>query len=90
MLAVGNCLQYQVFRNAIAPDQLDHDVDVRMINHQIPIADNLALPVSQLLGARGVQVSHHRNLNLAAGAPGNFLLIALQYIECAGPDGADA
>ena len=90
MLAVGDRLHHQVFGDAIAADQFDDDVDVRMVDDQIGVVDHFALAIRQLPGARGVQIGHHRDFDAAAGAARDFFLVALQYVECAGADGADA
>ncbi len=42
------------------------------------------------LRARGVEVGHHRDLDAAAGAALDLFLVALQDVEDAAADGADA
>jgi hypothetical protein len=43
-----------------------------------------------MLGARGVEVGDHRDLDAAAGAALDLFLVALQDVEGAAADGADA
>ncbi len=89
MFAVGDRFHHEVFRNAITTDQLDYDVDIRIRHHQIGVIDDFAFAIRQFLGALGIQVGHHRNLNRATRTPGNLFLVAFQYVECAGTDGSD-
>ncbi len=90
MLARGNGLHHQRARDAVAADQLDDDVDLRVGDDQPRVADHLRRIADDDLGARGVEVGHHRDLDAAAGAALDLFLVALQHVERAAADGADA
>ena len=90
VLAVGNRLHHQILGDTVPADQFDDDVDIGMRDHQIGVVDHHALTMGQLGCTRGIQVGHHRNFNTATGASHDFFLVALENVECAGADCADA
>ena len=90
VLAGGNRLQHQRLGHAIAANQLDHDVDVRVGDDGTCVVDHLNLRTHHALGALHIQIGHHGNLNAPASAAADFVLVALQYVEHAAADGADA
>ena len=90
VLAGGNRLQHQGARDAIAADQLDHDVDRRVVDHQPGIGDHLRPLANDGACTLGVEVGHHRDLDATPGAALDFLLVAMQHLEGAAADGADA
>ncbi len=90
MLAIGDGFQDQFFGDTIAADQFDHDIDIGMVDDQVGIVDDFTFAIGQGLGTRNIEVGDHGDFNPAASAAGNFFLIALEDVECAGADGADA
>ena len=90
VLTVGDRLQHQVLGDAVAADELDDDVDLGIVDDQAGVIDDLALAASQFQGARRVQVGDRDDVDAASGAPRDFFLIALQDVEGAGADGAEA
>ena len=90
MLAGGDGLHHQCPSDAVAANQLDDDVDVRVRDHRPRVTHDLRRVADDGLGARRVEVGHHRDANAAPGAALDLLLIALQHVERAGADGADA
>ena len=76
--------------NAVAADQLDHDVDVGVGDDGARVVHDFHAVADDLLGACGVQVGHHGDLDAAAGAALDLFLVALEDVEDAGADGADA
>ncbi len=59
-------------------------------DHRARIGDHLGAAGDDLLGARRVEVGHHRNLDAAAGAAANLFLVAREHGKGAAADGADA
>ena len=90
MFAVGDGLHDQVFGNAVAADQLNHDIDVGVRDDQITVTNDFALTVGELACALDVEVGHHDDLNRPASAGADFGLITLQDGEGASTNGADA
>ena len=90
VLAGGDGLEHQGLGDAVAADQLDDDVDRGVRDHLPRIADNLDRVADDGPRTRHVEVGHHRDLDAPAGAPANLFLIALQHLEGAAADGADA
>ena len=90
MLAGGDGFEHQGFGDAVAADQLDHDVDLGVGDHGASVVDHLHAVTNDGLGARRVQVGDHGDGNAATGATLDFLLVALKYLEYAAADGAYA
>ena len=90
MLAVGDGFHYQLACDPIATNQLDDDINVRVINDLKRITDHLHLWPTDRLCARCVEIRDHRDFNRPASAPADFFLVALQYRECSGTHGAYA
>ena len=81
MLARGNGFEHQRLGNAVAANQLNDDVNLRVGNHRPGVAYHLHALPDQRLGPRHIQVSHHGDLDAATGTPPDFLLVAAQHIE---------
>ena len=80
MLAVLDGAHHDVFSDRVATDQLNHDVDIRVVDHIGHVFGGFDL--SQL-NVR-VRVTH-RNLldnNLPTGTACNIFRIVGQYVEC--------
>ena len=90
VLARGNRFQHQGLGDAVATDQLDHHVDVGVGDDGAGIAHHLDGITDDLLGARGIQVGHHGNLNATTRAAADLFLVALQHVESAAAHGANA
>ncbi len=90
MLAGRNRFQYQGLGNAVATDQLHHHVDVGVGDDLARIAHHLGSVAHHGLGARGIQVGHHGNLNATTRATADLFLVALQHVESAAAHGANA
>ena len=90
MLACFNSLQHQLLGNAVAANQLDNDVNVRVGNHGACIADHLDGWPDRSLRACCVQVSDHGDLNTPPCTANNLALVTLQHVKHAAADGANA
>jgi len=90
MLAGRDGLEHELPGDAVAADQLDHDVDVGIGDDLARVADHLDAVAGHFAGARGVEVGHHGDLDAAAGAALDFLLVALEHLEGAAADRACA
>ena len=90
MLARADRLQHQLARDAAAADQFHHDGDVRVGDDLAGVADDLRTVAHQGAGAFGVEVGDHRDLDAAAGAAADFLLVARQHLESAAANRANA
>ena len=91
MLALGNRGQHQFTRQAAAADGLDHDVDLGVVDDGVGVGGHHNIAITHH-GARGRQIAaaHHADFNATAGAAANLGLIALQHMEGARADGANA
>ena len=90
VLAVGDGLQHQLFRDRIAADQLDHDVDVRIRYNFIRIGGDSHPFPRELARLLQVAIGDHANDDAAAGAARDFFLVAFEHGKRAAADGADA
>ena len=90
MLAGRNRFEHELARDAVAADQLDHDVDVGIRDHRACIVHDLHLVADQCARTLRVEVRHHRDFDAAARAALDFARVALQHFERAAADGADA
>ena len=90
VLAGRDGFQHQLPGDAVAADQLDHDVDVGVGDDGARVVHHLHALAHDGLGALGVEVGHHGDLDAAAGAALDLFLVALQDLEGAAADGADA
>ena len=81
MFAVRNGLQHQFFRDSVAADQLDDDINFRIAHHRERIVGESALAASDLLRQFQILVRHHGDADRAPGAAGDFFGIALQHSE---------
>ena len=90
VLAGLDRLHHQRARDAGAADQLDDDIDRRIGEHLRRIAHHLRRIADDRAGTLHVHIGHHRDLDAAARAAADFLLVALQHLEGAGAHGADA
>ena len=79
MLAIVDGLQYQLFRNRIAADQLDHDIDIRIRYNFIRIGrDSHPFP-RELARLLQVAIGNHANDNAPAGPARDFFLVAFEH-----------
>src|SRR5450830_1614010 len=90
VLAGGNGFEHQGLGDAVAPDQFDHDVDLGVGNHGAGVVDDLHLIAHHSAGTLDVQVGHHGDLDATARAAADFFLVALQHVEGATANGANA
>ncbi len=90
MLAGGNGFEHQRARDAVAADELDHDVDVGVGDDLARIGHHLGAVADDGARTRHVEVGHHGDGDAAAGAAADVFLVALQHLEGAAADGADA
>jgi hypothetical protein len=90
VLARRDRLHHQRAGDAVAADQLDDDVDVRVRDDLARIVDDLSRVAHDALGARRVEVRDHRDADATPGAALDLLLVALQHVERAAADSADA
>ena len=85
MFARGNRLHYQRPGNAVAADEFNHDVDVRVGNDRPRVVDHRHALTDQALGPGHIEVGHHGDLNPAPGTTLDFFLIAAQHVKRARP-----
>src|SRR5262249_19426557 len=78
VLAAGECLEDQFLRYAGAPDELDHDVDIRVVDHFVGIGRDRGASASNAARSREVLIGDQLYGNGASGAPRDFLLVALE------------
>ena len=90
VLAVLDRLQDQILRDLGAADQLDHDVDVGIAHDRERIGGHLGGAADDALGALQILVRDDLKRDGAAGAAGDFFLIAAQDRKRAAAYGADA
>jgi len=93
MLAVGNGLEHQRARRLDAADEFHDDVDVGVVDELLSVTGaGHAIADDGLvgLGALGIAGGHHRDRDAPAGAAADLGLVALQDVEGAGTDGAEA
>ena len=90
MLAVGDRLQHQLARDAIAADQLDHDVDRRVVDHFPGVGGDCGPVSDQLPRPREILVRDLDDADAAPGAALDFLLVAREHVPGAAADRAYA
>ena len=90
MLAVGDGLHDHFLGHAVAADQLDDDVDFRVIDQREGIISDASSAASDLLGQFHILVGHCRNANRTTGATGDFFRVAIENGPGTTADGADA
>ncbi len=90
MLTVFDGLEHQVAGHGVTADQLDHDVDVGVVDHGKGIVNDLDRAASQVAGMVKVAVGNLADTDGPAGAAADFFFVALQYRPDAAADGADA
>ena len=90
MLARRNGLEHQLSGHAVATDQLHHDIDLGVCNHRAGIAHHRHRITHNPTRTLKIQIGHDCQLNVTAGAPGDFLPIASQDGVYTATDGTDA
>jgi len=90
VLAVRDGLQNEFLGDGIAADQFDHDIDVRVRDHAVGIGGQARLAAGDFLRPCLVLVRHRGDHDAAAGAAGDFLLVARQHVPGAAAHGANA
>ena len=86
MLAVVDGLEHQFMGQGVAADQLDNDIDFRVIHHIEDIVGQS--DTGRVVLGLGRADSNLGNFNTATGTTGNLLSITLEYIQGAATDGA--
>ncbi len=90
MFARRNGLHHQGLGDAVATDQLDHDVDLGVGDHGACVVHHLHVRADDALGAGHIEVGHHGDFNAATCTTADFFLVALQHVERAAAHGAYA
>ncbi len=92
MLAVGDRLQHQFLRNAVAADQLDDDIDIGIRDDQIARRRPPRIVVADQFLARARHRGRRPSRSRCRGRRGGEISswLRLQHVECAAADGADA
>jgi hypothetical protein len=90
MLAGCDSFEHQRLGNAVATDQLDDDIDVWVGDDGARVVHHLYVGTDDALGTCHIKVSHHGDFDTAAGTALDFLLVALEHVECAASHGANA
>ena len=85
MLAILDGLEHQFLGYRVAADQLDNDVDFRVVHDIEDVGGDRVEPVS-----RGIRVTsgNLRNLDSTPGTAGNLLGVAFEHIEGTATDGS--
>ena len=86
MLATGNRFHYQFPRRFIATNQLDDNINIRVIYECKGVIANLDTVDTRQTGRIIFASGSVSNLYSPAGAPRDFLCIAPQYIESTATD----
>ena len=81
MLAGFNRFEHQLPGNAVATNQFNHNINIRVGDDGPRISHHLDSWPDSGLSARRVQVSDHGNLNAATSPTHDLALVALQYVE---------
>ena len=81
MLARSNGFEHQRLGNAIAANELNHNINVFVGDHGTGVIDDRHVGPHRCTRALGVQISHHGDFDTPSGAPFNFDLVALQNVE---------
>ncbi|EWS65311.1 hypothetical protein Y695_01444 [Hydrogenophaga sp. T4] len=90
VLAGRNGFQHQRLGDAVATDQLDHDVDIGVGDHGARVVHHLHVRADDALRTRHIKIGHHGDFNATASAALDFFLVALQHVERAAAHGAYA
>ena len=90
VLAVFDGGQHQFLGHGVAADELDDDVDVRVLDHREGVVGDPRLAAGDRVGQIQVAVGHGGDLDGPAGAAGDFLSVAGEDGPGAATDGADA
>src|SRR5690606_26189414 len=90
VLAVGNRVHHQFARDAVAADQLDDDIHFGVGDHREGVIGNAHALTRDTASMFEVLVGDDADAGGAAGATGDLLLVALEHVEGATADGADA
>src|SRR5581483_179684 len=88
--AVLDRREHQVLGDAVAPDQLDHDVDVGAAHDLEGVAGDPRAPARERLRLLRLLVGDDADLDRPAGAARDLLLVARQHRPGAAADRADA
>ncbi|MCY1545474.1 hypothetical protein D9M68_814200 [compost metagenome] len=90
VLARGNGFQHQRLGDAVPANELDHNIDLGIRDDRACVVHHLHVRAHDGLGARGVEVGHHGDLDATTGTPANLFLVALEHVERAAAHGAYA
>ncbi|OQC12598.1 MAG: hypothetical protein BWX79_01137 [Alphaproteobacteria bacterium ADurb.Bin100] len=90
MLARRDGLQHQRLGDAVAADELDHDVDFGIGNDRPCVVHHGDVRADDGPRPRHIQIGHHGDLDAAAGAALDLLLVAFEHVERAAAHGAYA
>ncbi len=90
MLAVADRLEHQLFGDAVAADQLDDDVDLRIAHQLECVADDFRFFSGNFPGSPDGLVGHLRDLDRAPGAAPDLAGVAAEHVPGAAAHGADA
>jgi len=90
VLAGGDGFEHQRLGNAVAADQLNDDINVRVGDDGAGVAHHLHVRTHHAAGTDDIQVGHHGDGNAPAGAALDLFLVAREHIEYAAANGADA
>ena len=90
VFAGGDGLHHQLARDAIAADQFNDDVDLRISDHRARVGDHLHAVARERLCPHGVEVGDHGDGNAASRAAHDLGLVAPQHGEGAAADSPHA
>ena len=81
VLAVGNCLQYQLTRRFITTDQFNNDIDIRLIDDGKGIVTHRNIFNAGHTGRVKLTCSRMTDFYTTTGTPGNLFCIAPQHVK---------
>jgi len=90
VLAVGDGLHDHFLGHAVATDQLDDDIDFRIVDQRKRVIGHPGSTSRDLLGQFHILVGNCGDANRTTGATGDFFRIAIENGPGTTADGADA
>jgi hypothetical protein len=90
MLTRLDGFEHELFGNAVATNQFNHDVDLRIGDDFTRIVYHLNVCTHNAFGTYHIEVGHHSDFNATTCAACDFFLVALEHFKSAAANSADA
>ena len=90
MLALTNRFKHKLLGESVAADELDHDIDLRILCQGHCIGSEPSRSLCKRLGFCRVEIGHRSNRDAAASTAAYFLCISSQHRPGAATHGAQA